>query len=66
MFENIWEEKKIMDDDTKVPHVVITFRNHALNLFMILAMNIPQVEPKTIIYANKSLINEFQWPSLED
>jgi hypothetical protein len=31
MFENIWEEKKIMDEDTKVAQVVITFRNHALD-----------------------------------
>jgi hypothetical protein len=29
--ENIWEAKQIMDEDTKVAHLAITFRNHALD-----------------------------------
>jgi hypothetical protein len=66
MFENIWEDKKNMDEDTKVSQVAITFRNHALDWFMILVVNIPQGSPKSITDARKTLDNKFQQPSSED
>jgi hypothetical protein len=66
MFENIWEDKKIMDEDTKVSQVAITFTNHALDWFMILVVNIPQESPKSIAYARKTLDNKIQRPNSED
>jgi hypothetical protein len=58
--ENIWEAKQVTDEDTKVAHLAITFRNRALDWFMSLAVNNPQGTPKTIADVKKALINEFQ------
>jgi hypothetical protein len=58
--ENIWEAKQIMDEDTKVAQLAITFRNYALDWFMSLAVNSPQGAPTTIADVKKALINEFQ------
>jgi hypothetical protein len=57
--ENIWEAKQIIDEDTKVAHLTITFRNHTLDWFMSLAVNSPQGAPTTIVDVKKELINEF-------
>jgi hypothetical protein len=31
IYENIWEAKKITDEDTKLAQLAITFRDHALD-----------------------------------
>jgi hypothetical protein len=37
--ENIWEAKKIIDEDTKLAQLDITLRDHTLDWCMILAIN---------------------------
>jgi hypothetical protein len=54
-----------MDEETKVSQLPITLKNHALDWFMILAVNIPQGALITITNVKKALINEFQRTSLE-
>jgi hypothetical protein len=39
--EKIWEAKQITDEDTKVAQLEITFRDHALDWYMGLAVNNP-------------------------
>jgi hypothetical protein len=39
--EKIWEEKQITDEDTKLVQLAITLRDHALDWYMSLAVNIP-------------------------
>jgi hypothetical protein len=58
--ENIWEAKKITDEDTKVVQLEITFRDHALDWYMGLTVNNPQGAPTTVTDVKKQLINEFQ------
>jgi hypothetical protein len=58
--ENIWAAKQIIDEDTKVVQLAITFKNCALDWFMSLAVNNPQGAPTTITDVKKELINEFQ------
>jgi hypothetical protein len=43
MCERIWEEKRVTDEATKVAQLAITFRNRALDWYMSLAVNNPQV-----------------------
>jgi hypothetical protein len=64
--ENIWEEKKITDEDTKLAQLAITLRDHTLDWYMNLYVNNPPGRTQTIAYVKKLLINEFQKPSLED
>jgi hypothetical protein len=64
--EKIWEAKQITDEDTKLPQLEITLRDHALDWYMRLDVNSPQGIPKTIADMKKILVNEFQNPSLED
>jgi hypothetical protein len=58
--ENIWVAKQITDEDTKVAHLAITFRDRALDWYMGLTVNIPQEAPTTIANVKKEIINEFQ------
>jgi hypothetical protein len=39
IFENIWEAKKITNEDTKVMQLAITFRDHALYWYMSFVVN---------------------------
>jgi hypothetical protein len=64
--ENIWEAKKIRDEDTKLEKLAITPRDHALDWYVSLATNNPPRKTRTIADINKLLINEFQKPSSED
>jgi hypothetical protein len=64
--ENIWEEKKIKDEDIKLVQLAITLRDQTLDWYMILAVNIPPGLTRTIVYVKKLLINKFQKPSSED
>jgi hypothetical protein len=64
--EKIWEGKQIIDEDTKLEQLVITLRDHTLDLYMSLETYNPPGTTKTIADAKKLLINEFQKPSSED
>jgi hypothetical protein len=64
--ENIWEEKQITDEDTKLAQLAITLRDHALDWYMSLAANSPPGTTRMIGDIKKLLINEFQKPSSED
>jgi len=66
VYEKIWEEKHITDEDTKFVQLVITLRDRALDWYMSLATNNPPGTTITIADIKKLLINEFQKPSLED
>jgi hypothetical protein len=61
--ENIWEEKHITNEDTKLAQLAITLRDHALNWYMSLVTNNPPGTTRTIADIKKLLINEFQKPS---
>jgi hypothetical protein len=63
--EKIWEAKHITDEYAKVAHLIITFRNHALDWYMGLTTNSSQGAPTTVTDVKKTLINEFHQPSLE-
>jgi hypothetical protein len=64
--ENIWEAKKITNEDTKLAQLAITLRDHALDWYMSLATNNPPGTTRTIGDIKKLLINEFQNPSSKD
>jgi hypothetical protein len=66
IYDKIWEEKKITDEDTKLPQLEITLRYCALDWYMKLDVNSAQGIPKTIVDMKKILVNKFQNPSLED
>jgi hypothetical protein len=59
IYENIWEEKKITDEDTKLAQLAITLRDYAPNYYMSLVVNNPLGTTRTIEYVKKMLINEF-------
>jgi len=58
--DKIWETKKIIDEDTKVVQLEITFRDCALDWYMGLVVKNPIGAPTIIVDVNKKLINEFQ------
>jgi tellurite resistance-related uncharacterized protein len=64
--EKIWEEKQIIDEDTKLTQLAITLRDHTLDLYRSLATNNPPGTTITIAAIKKLLINKFQNPSFED
>jgi hypothetical protein len=64
--ENIWEEKKITDEDTKLAQLAITLRDRKLYWYMNIAVNSPPGTTRMIADVKKLLINEFQKPSSED
>jgi hypothetical protein len=64
--ENIWEEKQIKDEDTKLAYLDITLRDRALDWYMSLATKSPPGTTKMIGDIKNLLINEFQKPSLEN
>jgi hypothetical protein len=64
--ENIWEEKQITYEDTKLVQLAITLRDRALDRYMSLVVNIPLGTTRTIADIKNMLINEFQNPSSED
>jgi hypothetical protein len=64
--KNIWEEKKITDEDTKLTQIVITLRDGALDWYMSLVMNNVPETTRTLDKIKKLLIKEFQKPSSKD
>jgi hypothetical protein len=64
--EEIWVEKKIIDEDRKVAQLEITFRESVLDSYMGLVTNNPMGTPTTVAEVKRQLINEFQKPSSED
>ena len=63
---SIWEEKYIIDEDTKLAHLAIMLRDHALDRYMSLDVNSALGTKRTLIDINKLLINEFQKLIYED
>jgi hypothetical protein len=61
--ENIWEEKQIKHEDTKLAQLSITIRDHALFWYMSLVANNPPGTTRKIVDIKKLLINEFQKPT---
>jgi hypothetical protein len=57
IYENIWEEKKIIAEDTKIAQLAITLRDCTLDWYMSLAANIPPGTTRTIVDIKKLLIN---------
>jgi hypothetical protein len=57
--ENIWEEKKIIDKDTKITQLAITIRDRAMDWYMILATKSPSRTTRMIMDIRRLLINEF-------
>jgi hypothetical protein len=66
IYEKVWEEKKITDEDTKLAQLAIMLRDCALDWYMILATNNPPGTTRTIVDIKKLLINEFYKPRSED
>jgi hypothetical protein len=66
IYEKIWEEKQIIDEDNKVAQLAITLRDHTLEWYMSLSTNNPPGTTRTIADIKKLMINEFQKPSSED
>jgi hypothetical protein len=64
--EKIWEAMDITYEDTKIMQLSITLRDHALDWYMSLDVNIPPVVTRTIADVKKLLLNEFQKPNSED
>jgi hypothetical protein len=64
--ENIYEEKNITDEDTKLAQLAITLRDHALDQYMSLDTNSAPRMIRTLGAIKKILINEFQKLSSED
>jgi hypothetical protein len=64
--ENIWEEKKSTDEDTKLAQFAITLRDHELDWYMSLYENSAPGMTRTLTDIKNSLINEFQKLSSED
>jgi hypothetical protein len=60
--ENIWEEKKITYENTKLEQLAITLRDHALDWYMSLAANSQPGTTRAIEDMKRILINEFQKP----
>jgi hypothetical protein len=57
IYENIWETKKIKNEDTKVAQLEITFIDDALYRYMGLAINNPMRTPTTVVEVKRQLIN---------
>jgi hypothetical protein len=66
IYEKIWEEKQITDEDTKLAQLAIILRDCALDWYMSLVVKIPPGTTRTTAVIKDMLINEFQKPSLED
>jgi len=66
IYEKIWEEKQIIDKDTKLAQISIALRDHALDWYMSLDTNNPPRTTRMIVDIKKLLINEFHKTSLED
>jgi hypothetical protein len=66
IYEKIWEEKQIMNEDTKLAQLEITLRDRTLDWYMSLAKNNPPRTTRPIVDIKKLFINEFQKPSSED
>jgi hypothetical protein len=66
IYENIWEEKQITDEDTKLAQLAITLRDCALDWYMSLVANSLLGTTRMIGDIKKLLINEFQKLILED
>jgi hypothetical protein len=66
IYENIWEEKQITDEDTKLAQLAITLRDRTLDWYMILSTKNTVVTTEIIADIKKLMINEFQKPSSED
>jgi hypothetical protein len=64
--ENIWEQKQITDEDTKLVYLDIMLRDCTRDWHMSLAANTPPGTTRMISYVKKLLINEFQNPISED
>jgi hypothetical protein len=64
--ENIKEVKKITYKYTKLTQLSIILRDHALDWYMSLDVNIPWGIANTIADVKKLLVNEFQKPSSEN
>jgi hypothetical protein len=59
MYERIWEEKTVSDEETKVVQLVITFKNCTLDWYMNLVVNNPQGALGKIEEIKQALITEF-------
>jgi hypothetical protein len=59
IYEKIWEEKHITDEDTKLVQLAITLRDRVLDWYMSLAVNNPPGTTRMIIDVKKLLINKF-------
>jgi uncharacterized FlaG/YvyC family protein len=66
IYEKIWEEKQITDEDTKLSQLEITLSDHTLDWYMSLATNNPPGTTRTIVNIKKLLINEFHKPISEN
>jgi hypothetical protein len=66
IYEKIWEEKNITDEDTKIMQLSIMLRDRALDSYMSLYVNSPPRVTRTITDVKKLLINEFHNPRSED
>jgi hypothetical protein len=55
-----------MDDDTKLAQLAIMLRDHALDWYMSLDVNIPPGTTRVIANTKNLLINELKKPSSED
>jgi hypothetical protein len=58
----IWEEKKIIDEDTKLSQLVIMLRDCALDWYMSLDINNAPGMTRTLKDVKKLLINDFEKP----
>ena len=59
IFANIWEEKQITEEDTKMVQLAIMLRYCALDWYMSLDTNNAPGTTRTLTYIKKLLINEF-------
>jgi hypothetical protein len=64
--EKNWTAKHIIDKDTKVPQLSITFIDCALHRYMGLIVNNSIGAPTFVVEVKRKLINEFEKSSLED
>jgi hypothetical protein len=65
IYEKIWEEKQIKDEDTNLMQLEITLRDRTLDWYMSLDVNNPPRVTRAITNMKKILINEFQKPMNE-
>jgi hypothetical protein len=57
IYENIWEENKITNEDTKLSQLSIMLIDHALDWYMSLVVKTPPGKTRTIVDVKKLLIN---------